>query len=590
MACLFLTCNTQAISGFLAPIGQALQENPFVMLKCPKADGSPCTGNDRFEGYCIDLLKKVAEIVNFDYEIHLVNDGKYGSKLPDGSWNGMIGELLTKKADLAIASLTITEGRERFVDFSKPFMDLGTSIMIKEPDKEKGGVFSFKNPLSDGVWIAIIVGFIGVSLVLFFVGRFSPYEWDTGAPEMYIRGDQMAPGSPNLDCPSTSRRGQNEFDPSVDDPWQSEMSQEDHEYSTARPAFSLANTVWFSLGALMQQGSDIYPRSISGRIVGSAWWFFTLIIISSYTANLAAFLTIERMEIPIDSADDLVRQSEIRYGIIANGSTEEFFKVSNVTVYSKMWNVMKNAEPSVFVTTTLAGVERVRQEKGKYAFLLDSPFNDYHNQRKPCNTMKVGRNLDNKGYGIATPRGSDLRYCKPKWWYDKGQCASDTGKESKTSALTLSNVSGIFHILIGGLILAMIVAFFDFLIKHRLRKKRKSMVRESFLCLVCAYVCVSNFFFWKSSCSCVGGAVTNGAACNLHGVCLPQARLSHRRRALQGFENHRSSVVDKLFIKERSTITISVCMCVCVYVCVDGEKKEMAHEASEHSSGLAETR
>ena len=35
------------------------------------------------------------------------------------------------------------------------------------------------------------------------------------------------------------------------------------------------------------------------RIVGGIWWFFTLIIISSYTANLAAFLTVERMATPI---------------------------------------------------------------------------------------------------------------------------------------------------------------------------------------------------------------------------------------------------------------------------------------------------
>ncbi|GFS04375.1 glutamate receptor [Elysia marginata] len=384
-------------------------ENPFVMKKCPKADGSPCTGNDRFEGYCVDLLQKVAEIVGFDYDIHLVYDGKYGTKQADGSWNGMIGELLSGQADLAIASLTITEVRERFVDFSKPFMDLGTSIMIKKPDKEKGGVFSFKNPLSDGVWIAIIMGFIGVSLVLFFVGRFSPYEWDTGAPEAFLRGEPIE--STPLEFGGVSPRRRNgSFRDDVDTLQVPRRQQADADCVVARPAFSLANTVWFSLGALMQQGSDIYPRSISGRIVGSAWWFFTLIIISSYTANLAAFLTIERMEIPIDSADDLVRQTEIRYGIIANGSTEEFFKVSNVTVYSKMWAFMANAEPSVFVNTTLAGVERVRNEKGKYAFLLDSSFNDYHNQRKPCNTMKVGRNLDNKGYGIATPRGSDLRF------------------------------------------------------------------------------------------------------------------------------------------------------------------------------------
>ena len=56
------------------------------------------------------------------------------------------------------------------------------------------------------------------------------------------------------------------------------------------------------------------------------------------------------------------------------------------------------------------GVQRVRNSKGRYAFLLESTMNEYYNQRKPCNTMKVGDNLDSKGYGIATPIGSDLRY------------------------------------------------------------------------------------------------------------------------------------------------------------------------------------
>lgn len=70
------------------------------------------------------------------------------------------------------------------------------------------------------------------------------------------------------------------------------------------------------------------PKALSTRIVGGIWWFFTLIIISSYTANLAAFLTVERMESPIDSADDLAKQTKIEYGVVEDGSTMTFFKVS----------------------------------------------------------------------------------------------------------------------------------------------------------------------------------------------------------------------------------------------------------------------
>jgi len=61
--------------------------------------------------------------------------------------------------------------------------------------------------------------------------------------------------------------------------------------------------------------------------VASVWWFFTLIMISSYTANLAAFLTIERMDSPINNVEDLAKQSGIRYGCVSSGSTASFFRV-----------------------------------------------------------------------------------------------------------------------------------------------------------------------------------------------------------------------------------------------------------------------
>ena len=49
---------------------------------------------------------------------------------------------------MAVAPLTMTLKRENVVDFTKPFMDVGISIMIKKPEIEKPGVFSFMKPFS----------------------------------------------------------------------------------------------------------------------------------------------------------------------------------------------------------------------------------------------------------------------------------------------------------------------------------------------------------------------------------------------------------------------------------------------------------
>ncbi|XP_031428963.1 glutamate receptor 4 isoform X3 [Clupea harengus] len=434
-----------------------IMEGPYVMLK---KNWELYEGNDRYEGYCVDLAAEIAKHIGIKYKIAIVPDGKYGARDPETKiWNGMVGELVYGRAEIAVAPLTITLVREEVIDFSKPFMSLGISIMIKKPQKSKPGVFSFLDPLAYEIWMCIVFAYIGVSVVLFLVSRFSPYEWHTEEPEEGTEGGGGGGGGGPTDQPPNE--------------------------------FGIFNSLWFSLGAFMQQGCDISPRSLSGRIVGGVWWFFTLIIISSYTANLAAFLTVERMVSPIESAEDLAKQTEIAYGTLDSGSTKEFFRRSKIAVYEKMWSFMKSAEPTVFAKTTAEGVARVRKSKGKYAFLLESTMNEYTEQRKPCDTMKVGGNLDSKGYGVATPKGSQLRNAvnlavlklneqglldklKNKWWYDKGECGSGGGdsKDKSSQALSLSNVAGVFYILVGGLGLAMLVALVEFCYKSRAEAKR----------------------------------------------------------------------------------------------------------------------
>lgn len=85
-----------------------------------------------------------------------------------------------------------------------------------------------------------------------------------------------------------------------------------------------------------------------------------------------------------------------------------FFKNSKISVYARMWEFM-SSRPYVLTNTTAEGIQRVRESKGKYAYLIESTGNEYTNERYPCDTMKVGKNLDAKGYGIATAKGSGLQ-------------------------------------------------------------------------------------------------------------------------------------------------------------------------------------
>ena len=92
------------------------------------------------------------------------------------------------------------------------------------------------------------------------------------------------------------------------------------------------------------------------------WWFFTLIMISSYTANLAAFLTVERMVADISSADDLVKQTKIKYGTFKGGSTARFFEVSEVCMES-LSHYQRRATKTT--TTTIVIIKNALKTKKK---------------------------------------------------------------------------------------------------------------------------------------------------------------------------------------------------------------------------------
>lgn len=60
-----------------------------------KKNHEKLVGNDKYEGYCVELAAEIAKHVGYEYKLKIVADGKYGARDPETKmWNGMVGELV----------------------------------------------------------------------------------------------------------------------------------------------------------------------------------------------------------------------------------------------------------------------------------------------------------------------------------------------------------------------------------------------------------------------------------------------------------------------------------------------------------------
>ncbi|XP_043279377.1 glutamate receptor ionotropic, kainate 2-like [Venturia canescens] len=431
---------------------------PYVMEMTGPGPKGVTIDNKQYHGYCIDLIEEIAKELKFTTKWEIVKDLQYGKYDPETKqWNGLMRRLLDHQADLAICDLTITQARESVVDFTMPFMNLGISILFAKPEEKVPELFSFLSPFSTDVWMYMATAFLAVSVMLFMLARMAPGEWVSSHP-----------------CAT--------------DPEELENS------------FNLMNSFWLTIGSLMQQGSDILPRAPSIRMVAGMWWFFTLIMVSSYTANLAAFLTATKQDVTIDNVEQLAAQTTIKYGAVAGGSTAQYFEGSNLSTYQRMWAAMQESRPSVLAKNNEEGVDRVKKGKRTYAFLMESTGIE-NTIQKNCDLMQVGGLLDNKGYGIALPPNSPfrtrisetilklqergkLRELKQKWWsYGSKNCTKEGPSDAGDSGeLGMANVGGVFLVLLFGCVFSFIMAIFEYVWNiKKIAVEEKVTLKEAFL-------------------------------------------------------------------------------------------------------------
>ncbi|XP_070213010.1 glutamate receptor-like [Littorina saxatilis] len=319
-----------------------------------------------FEGIFIDVLDEIKRRANLTYTIEASPDDSYGYERPTGNWTGLIGQLQSKKADLAVAPLTVFSKRANIVHFTYPVMSSGLRILYKVPDpwSEREAFSILLSPFTPGLWVVLLLMFIATSVFFYVIGRFSPYE--------------------------------------------------DHAFvgkAATYEGLTLLNSFLYTFTSLTFQGYTAAPRSMAGRFLAAFWWMFVLLVIAAYTASLCAiFLSYKPsiLSMPFATFDELSQQTHVAYGIVRGGSTEFYLKNSKRKLEKRLWGTINANSENVMAGSVQEGLHRVHSSNGGYAFITEGPVAEYLSGKPPCTLMTVGEELSEHDYAFACRTETDV--------------------------------------------------------------------------------------------------------------------------------------------------------------------------------------
>ena len=117
---------------------------------------------------------------------------------------------------------------------------------------------------------------------------------------------------------------------------------------------------------------------------------FVLLIVSCYTANLAASLTSKKLNTPINSAEDLIK-SDIKFGTIESSSTISMLKESKLKILNDLVRAIDSRGENIKFKDRQNGLDRVLSED--FALISeDGTLNSYLGENR-CLLYKVGEPL-----------------------------------------------------------------------------------------------------------------------------------------------------------------------------------------------------
>ncbi|KAK2542266.1 hypothetical protein Q9233_000358 [Columba guinea] len=375
-------------------------------------------------GYCIDLLEKLAEDMAFDFELYIVGDGKYGA-WKNGRWTGLVGDLLSGTAHMAVTSFSINSARSKVIDFTSPFFSTSLGILVRTKDTASP-IGAFMWPLHWTMWVGVFVALHMTALFL------TLYEWK----------------SPYGMTP----HGRNRL--------------KIFSYSSA---LNLCYAILFG-----RTVSSKTPKCCTGRFLMNLWAIFCLLVLSSYTANLAAVMVGDKTFEELSGIHDskLHHPSQgFRFGTVWESSAEEYIKKS----FPEMHEHMRRYN----VPTTPAGVTMLKTEPPKLnAFIMDKSLLDYEvSIDSDCKLLTNSPLTSTISEFISRYKSSgfiDLLHDK---WYKMVPCGKRVFAVTETLQMGIYHFSGLFVLLCIGLSGSLLTSLGEHVFYHlvlpRIKRKKK---------------------------------------------------------------------------------------------------------------------
>ncbi|CAF4008393.1 unnamed protein product, partial [Rotaria sordida] len=321
--------NRALLRGVSLRIGTA-DSPPFTLVQNVTDDNGQST--IQYTGYAIDLLQLLMDQLGFSATLLL--------KPSDQTYNEFVQGVSEGVYDIIIADVTVTSPRREIVGFSSPIYDNSLRTVVRQANDPGIDLLAFLKPFSRRLWVLVLGTCIYASILIFLIER-----------------------RKNEDLQNRSITSQ------------------------------LIMSIWYCFGNMVGYGVEFDARTAGGRLLTAGLYILSLIIVASYTANLASDLTIAKSQFVISGIND-IKNGKLpinRVGIYVGSAMESYIK-SVMPAGSQNYYSVHSFK--ALYDSLLAGIIDV--------FLIDEGLAEYAINNIYCNLTVVGDGFAESSYAIVT--------------------------------------------------------------------------------------------------------------------------------------------------------------------------------------------